>query len=100
MFKRFVFRLLLAAFGFLLVPTSYWHACEQDHTEHSDQSSIDQQHASCSICDFDLFQLDAPEWKQLRFEKTQLPLYAGEAVKLRPSTPISCFNKGPPAVNA
>lgn len=98
MLQKFVFRLFLAAFGFLLVPTNYWHACEKPHNEHSeDQAHIDTQHNSCSICDFELFQLDTPQYAFFHVGKQSIPSLYITAVEECQSATHSYFNKGPPA---
>lgn len=95
MLKKFVFRVILFAFGFILIPTDYWHACEQ-HQQHTDQSCIDTQHDSCSICDFDLFQLDAaPFFREISPQEQLLAFQSGPVQDCVSISPSYC-NKGPP----
>ncbi|MGV3630871.1 MAG: hypothetical protein ACO1O6_06685 [Bacteroidota bacterium] len=98
MFQKFVFHLILAAFGFILVPTNYWHSCEKTHDEHSEsQASIDTQHSSCSICDFDLFQLDTPEFLTFKTRRGPLASFPSGGVSPCHTAAHDYFNKGPPS---
>ncbi|MCE3294980.1 MAG: hypothetical protein K0R65_694 [Crocinitomicaceae bacterium] len=101
MLHKFVFRIILAAFGFILVPTNYWHSCEKPHNEHSGhQASLDSQHQTCSICDFDLFQLDQAEYFSIKNQRASLPSFSAGNTSPCQSKAPGYFNKGPPAVTA
>jgi hypothetical protein len=96
--KRFVFHILLFAFSFLLIPTSYWHECEQDHETHktSRTAEVKIKQAHCFVCDFHLFPIETTSPLTLKFSKN---IFLPEAASCCPVESSGLFSenlRGPP----
>lgn len=91
---------LIFSFGFLLIPKDLWHSCDKIHHSHNEEKNQDESFStsdnSCSICDFDLFQLDFKIYSQIYFEKSNPTSLAQLIASISLVDAESNFNKGPP----
>jgi hypothetical protein len=101
MFSKFLSIILVSALSFLLIPTDFWHTCEEGHqTEIHDNKelSFEESHPSCDICDFNLFQLNIQESFLPKFKKNYSSLYVNQSVSSFQADLNTNFNKGPPQI--
>jgi hypothetical protein len=102
MFNKFLSLILVVSFSFLLIPTDIWHTCEEKHitehhnTENTDDVSFEENHTTCAICDFDLFQLSIEETLATNFIKQVYKLDVKNSISQFLANLNSKFNKGPP----
>lgn len=97
--KLWIFSLLFA-FGFLLIPTSYWHNCTEKHTDasHLETDGVNAEEAACFICDFELFPAELYQPLQLKFKNVN-PLVLNEQIQgIYASTPTNHYERGPPQI--
>lgn len=97
MHSKLIFKILLICFSFLLIPSSYWHNCEETHKNLKvGINAFDNDHEDCSICDFKLFQLDNPPSFKLSFTKINFAKVNSNTLSLAEKNLDLNFNKGPP----
>lgn len=97
MHSKLIFKILLVCFSFLLIPSSYWHECEDTHKNLKvGINAFDNDHEDCSICDFKLFQLDNPYTFELSFTKIKFLDDNTTLLFLKETNLDLNFNKGPP----
>lgn len=97
---KFLAILLILSFSFLLAPKDLWHSCDEIHHSHQEEGNQDefsQDETSCSICDFDLFQLDYENFTQLFFEKSEPTLICSHFTSFDLIEYNSALYRGPPS---
>jgi hypothetical protein len=99
---KFLAILLIFSFGFLLSPKDLWHSCDEIHHSHQEERNHDEFsnfESSCSICDFDLFQLDYENFTQLFFEKSEGSVTSSHFTSLDLIPSSRSLYRGPPVIS-
>ena len=97
--KKSIAYVVLFAFGFLLIPTGLWHDCEHhSYSENSTKKEVKIEKDNCSICDFQLFQIDNPQTFTINFKKPFSKVQCSEIVDLISSKTLKTQLRGPPVL--
>lgn len=98
MLKRRISLILLLCFSLFLIPTRYWHECQDNHVKNviSKKSVAEIEHDDCFICDFHFYTSDITKPFELTFEKVTTPTLFKIETSLSRVSILEQNQRGPP----
>ena len=98
--KKTILYSVIFAFSFLLIPTSFWHDCNELHPTHKHDipGETHFEKGDCFVCDFQLFPIENHFFANLKFEKNSFRFFTANLIQIDLISVELNHLRGPPQV--
>ena len=98
--KKTILYSVIYAFSFLLIPTSFWHECNELHPSHKHDvpGETHFEKGDCFVCDFQIFPVENQNFSNFKFSKVKHFEFDVSFIEIDLISIESISLRGPPQV--